>query len=235
MNTLVTIFFTLMLFTNTATASLIDRGSGLIYDDILNITWQQNANLASTQTFGVSGIQVSGGMTWTTANSWISAMNASMYLGYNDWRLTNVDPVNGSSYNYTYSPDGTTDVGYNTQGVGHELAHLFYYDLGNPAYLNTSGNPQVPYGSSLVNVGIFNNLMSDIYITGTTYLDSSNAAWAFNTSLGNNPAVSKDNYHLAWAVRDGDSTPTGVPAPSSFFLVLLGGLCLTLSNKRIQN
>ena len=30
-----------------AQATLIDRGGGLIYDSVLNVTWLQNANLAS--------------------------------------------------------------------------------------------------------------------------------------------------------------------------------------------
>ena len=43
---------------NSAGASLFDRGNGLIYDDDLNITWLQNANYA-----GVT-------MTWDEANTW---------------------------------------------------------------------------------------------------------------------------------------------------------------------
>src|ERR1035437_7528079 len=70
-----------------AQAALFDRGGGLIYDSDFNITWQQNANLAATNTFGVSGISGSGAMTGGTANSWIAAMNAADYLGYSDWRL----------------------------------------------------------------------------------------------------------------------------------------------------
>jgi hypothetical protein len=33
-----------MVFTGSAQATLLDRGNGLIYDDVLNITWLQDAN-----------------------------------------------------------------------------------------------------------------------------------------------------------------------------------------------
>jgi hypothetical protein len=37
-----------------ANAALYDRGSGLIYDDVLDITWLADANLASSNTFGLT-------------------------------------------------------------------------------------------------------------------------------------------------------------------------------------
>src|ERR1035438_5147029 len=77
-------------------AALIDNGGGLIYDSVLNITWLQNANLAASNTFGVSGIGADGSMTWNTAQSWIGAMNAADYLGQSDWRLPTTSQANGS-------------------------------------------------------------------------------------------------------------------------------------------
>jgi len=50
-----------------AQAALFDRGGGLIYDDVLDITWLQDANLAASNTFGVGGIDAAGWMTWDTA------------------------------------------------------------------------------------------------------------------------------------------------------------------------
>ena len=60
---------------------------------------------------------------------------------YNDWRLPQILPLNGSSYNYTHSYDGSTDRGYNISAPGtiyvgstaSELAHLYYTTLGNLA------------------------------------------------------------------------------------------------------
>jgi hypothetical protein len=70
-----------------AQATLWDRGGGLVYDDVLNITWLQDANLPATKTFGVSGIREYGMLSWYESQDWIVAINAASYLGYNDWRL----------------------------------------------------------------------------------------------------------------------------------------------------
>jgi hypothetical protein len=120
-------------FSVIAHATLWDRGDGLIYDDELNITWLQDANLAATSTFGVGGI-TDGKMTWETANAWVAAMNAANYLGYNDWRLAEILPVNGSSYNYNFSFIGLTDYGWNVSApgsayagsTGSEMAYVYY-------------------------------------------------------------------------------------------------------------
>ena len=71
------------LFTSGASqAALYDRGSGLIYDADLNITWMQNANLASTNSFSLVGINANGSMDWNTANNWITALNTSNSVSY---------------------------------------------------------------------------------------------------------------------------------------------------------
>ena len=145
-------------------AALIDWGNGLIYDSDLNVTWVQNANLASQKTFGVSGIEPSGQMGWWTAQSWLAAMNASNYLGYSNWRLPATMPVNGNSFNYAFRADGSTDLGYNISALGSaypkskgsELAYMYYIDLGNKGVDDVFGNVQGGYGVS--NQGPFVNL-----------------------------------------------------------------------------
>ncbi len=48
------IFTILICIVGTGQAATFDRGNGLIYDDVLDITWLQNANL-SGQTFNWQG------------------------------------------------------------------------------------------------------------------------------------------------------------------------------------
>ena len=129
-----------------AQAALTDNGGGLIYDSVLNITWLQNANLAASNTFGVSGIGADGSMTWNTAQSWIGAMNAADYLGQSDWRLPTTSPVNGSSFNYSYSVNGSTDFGYNITSPNSELAYMYYVDLGLAGYYSPTGAVQPNWG-----------------------------------------------------------------------------------------
>lgn len=63
--------------TGTAQASLIDRGNGLIYDNVKDITWTANAN-------------INGLMTWTQAVSWADNL---VLGGYSDWRLPTTIPA----------------------------------------------------------------------------------------------------------------------------------------------
>ncbi len=54
-----------------AQATLIDRGGGLIYDDILDVTWLQDANLG-------------GNLTWNDSVTWADTL---IFAGLEDWRL----------------------------------------------------------------------------------------------------------------------------------------------------
>ena len=53
-----------------AQAGLVDRGSGMLYDTVLNITWLQDANYAKTSNYDADGR-----MTWTQANTWANNLN----------------------------------------------------------------------------------------------------------------------------------------------------------------
>ena len=61
-----------------ADAALVSRLSGLAYYDTdLNVTWIADANLAASDTFGMSGINTDGTMSLATAQYWVNGMNAN--------------------------------------------------------------------------------------------------------------------------------------------------------------
>lgn len=66
---------------------LYDRGGGMIYDDVLDITWMQDAGMANGD--------------WWEVTDWA---NALVYAGYDDWRLPHA--VGGLGYNKTDSELG---------------------------------------------------------------------------------------------------------------------------------
>lgn len=164
-----------------AALTLTLGGQG-VYDDHLNLTWLQNANLADSTPFGVSGINANGTMSWHTAQNWIGAMNAASYLGFSDWRLPTSDACGG--YNCT----------------GSEMGHLFYNELGGVA-----GQPITTTHNA--NYGLFQNVQSDYYWSGTEYAPNTNYAWNFLTYGGYQNAYNKNYIMFAWAVRPDKSPP----------------------------
>ncbi len=184
------------------------------YDNVLNITWLANANLAATQNFGVAGVAPSGAMNWTTAQAWITALNASSHLGVSTWRLPVVRPVNGSAFNYATSFNGSTDVSYNIGGpgtvyagsTGSEMSHLYYNTLANRGYCQPASPsgciPQVGYG--LTNVGPFSGLGPRHYWSGTAYAPDSSKAWFFAFDDGSQWGPDKSTSKSAWPVMAGD-------------------------------
>ena len=129
-------------------AALIDRGGGLIYDDVLDITWLQNTNYAMDDP-NASAVESEGKMDWYEANNWaagLSYYDAVRDVTYDDWRLPTLSPIDGSSvFNTTNSNDGTTDQGYartttdgsdggwrdNSGTPVSELGYMFYVNLEN--------------------------------------------------------------------------------------------------------
>lgn len=226
---------------NLSQAALHDRGSGLIYDDILDVTWLQDANLAATQTFGVSGINANGSMNWNTAQQWIDAMNAADYLGYDDWRLPTTEPVNGTSYQYVSSVNGSADYGFNITSPNSELSHMYYVTLGLKGYVSSTGAYQSNFGvfengtyngsnqSSFGerDIGLIQNLQAYSYWSDTEFAPDPNQAWHFLTVIGGQDVHAKSNNYFAWAMISGDVANTSfnvtaVPEPESYAMLLAG-------------
>lgn len=187
-----------------ADAALLDRGDGLIYDDVLDITWLQDANYLET-----IGRPISGMVTWDDAVAWVDQL---VYAGYDDWRLpTTVDgPLE-------YGYDGTTTVGYNI--TTSEMGYMYYVNLGNLGRFDTNEDLQPGYG--LNNSGPFINLESFIYWTGTEVSSNPTLAYVFITAHGEaNYGFKTGNKLHAWAVRDGDVS--AVPVPGAVWLLASG-------------
>jgi hypothetical protein len=166
------------------------------YDSGLNISWLADASLAKT-----SGADSDGRLSRDDATLWASGLNIG---GVTGWRLPTVKPVDGVAFNYNFSNDGSTDVGYANTGVGwglaSELGYLYYVTLGNAA--------------TLTNTGPFANFDLGDYWTGTPGGNPATDGFFFNT-LGGLQDVASLGFTLgAWAVHDGDVGATSsVPEP----------------------
>lgn len=197
-------------------ATLWDRGGGMIYDDYLKITWLQDANYAATQFVSSGGAQgdEDGRMNWNQAKTWAEGL---VYGGYHDWRLpTMTDVADGTAYNITSS----------------EMGYMFYVNLGNKGYYDTSGNYDDNWG--LKNVSFtdgttgelrsFQNLQPDYYWSGTVAAAYPGDVWVLHFDGGDQTlgcGTDEEGYAFAWAVRDGD-VGASVPEPGTILLLGAG-------------
>ncbi len=229
---------TALLLPGVANATLLSRlGGAAYYDDVLGITWLANANLAASNTFGLTQsptpaageVGSTGQMTWDTANSWVTAMNTAAYLGFSDWRLPTLGPINGSAFQTGFSTNATTDLGYAKTGASggwrngagtpvSEMGYMYYVNLANLGFCIP--NDVAPAscanqsGFGLTNTGPFSNLQSGFYWSGLEFAPNpSSFAWRFGFNVGVQSGSPKGNQLFAWAVRSGDVA--AVPEPGS--------------------
>ena len=203
-----------------ARATLYDRGGGLIYDDVLGITWLQDANYART-----SGYDSDGRMAWYDAVAWA---NQLVYQGYEDWRLpTTMDGP------WEWGYDGTTTAGYNI--TTSEMGYMYYENLGNLGFYATDGTYEQP-GWGLSNTGPFINLQPRFYWSGTENAPHPDAAWLFFFDYGYQGIgphdIAPHDGGYAWAVRPGDSVP--IPEPSTLLLLCSGLLGLAVFSRKFR-
>lgn len=209
-----------------AQATLIDRGGGMIYDDVLDITWLQDANYAQTSGYDADGI-----MTWAEATAWVADLS---YGGYDDWRLPTVLDTgvcrggNGGENDICGYYAKTYDAGTGT--VYSELAYMYYVNLGLKAPWSPSGDYQPDFGifgdGTTVgqdDVGLVKNLRASDYWSGTEYSTLPWDAYVFTMASGYQDIRNKTNGNgiIAWAVRPGD-VAAPVPEPETYALLLAG-------------
>jgi hypothetical protein len=130
----------LMLVSGAANAALVSRLSGAAYyDTVLDITWLADANHAYT-----SGYDSDGLMTWSAAQTWISTLNASSYLGITNWRLPNAD-VNSDNF-VAYCSSSTEPV-----CRDNEMGYMFYQNHVNRSLPAPFASIGFDYWSGTVN------------------------------------------------------------------------------------
>jgi hypothetical protein len=243
MNILLRTTFTLALATATLTllspavAELHDRGGGLIYDDVLDVTWlQDTAHHVTTIAPNVNAI---GKMTWTDAMNWVSSLvyhDTVRNVDWDDWRLPNILPLNGTAYDISSSFAGLTDNGYNITSPASELSYMYHVNLGGVSLFDTSGNFQ-PGVVGIADPTPFTGL------NGATWSQNEkpdDPARIFIVGMGNGHQdfFEKTVAQSPWAVRDGD---VAIPPDGDLnddgqvdiadvllgFRILAGGLSLT--------
>jgi hypothetical protein len=98
-----------------------------------------------------------------------------------------VGPV-GAAFNYGFSNNGTTDVGYGNTSPNSEMAYMYYVNLGNLGYCTpdtATRRPTSRPAGAFAHTAPFDNLQSFLYWSGTAYApDPASYAWDFDTGIG---------------------------------------------------
>ncbi len=210
-----------------AQAALFDRGGGLIYDDVLNVTWLSNANYTMYPTINYTSENAylqpfSGGKTsWSNANAWVSNLSYTDIVRgvvYDDWRLP------ATTYRYPC-----------TNGSCSELQSLYQRLLG-PAV--QQGGENWLATNHTADYDLFENIQPAFYWSSQDP-QQTNDAWFVGMDNGSMNTINKGTSYLyAWAVRDGDvaSVAAPIPEPETYAMMLAGlGLLGLSARRRKQN
>ena len=187
-------------------AALIDNGGGLIYDDVLEITWSQPDIFR----------------TWDDANAWAAGLTLG---GVSGWRLPYISVAVGVGPLLQTHPTLPVDCSTATELAcrDNEQGYMFYHNLGGT------------YGQSILdsgdpNLALFPTLQAQGYWSGTNNIgDGWGDAWGFIFGYGSQGTGAKGgdngfNITHTWAVHAGDIHPIPVPAAAWLFGTGLLGL-----------
>jgi len=186
-------------------AALVDRGGGMIYDSVQNITWLKNWDTNN------------GDMNWSTANAWAENL---VYGGFSDWRLPTAHRADGRGECFV---DPCTGIDSDGNLTRNEMGYLFYNYVGGKLGTLVT-DPTGDTALEIANFALFTNLRADDFWSGSEYLaDPGSDAWRFDMFLGRNGVESKFQTYHAVAVRPGDvaASAAAVPEPQSLALALL--------------
>lgn len=220
----------LLLMSGMAHATLMTIGTATYNGSEYNLIWDDDNNGNSVVWLDYTYHSLVGN--WATQCAWANGLDS--VLTYNidaeysvtwddaTWRLPST--LDGA---YSLGYDGTTTIGFNI--TTSEMGHLFYEELGNLGWYDTSGNLQSGYG--LTETGDFENLKAATYWTGTEMASYTSMPMIYTFSMGSGGIMGEhkttlDNYGLA--VRSGQVSvsavqePSTVPEPATFLLFGLG-------------
>lgn len=213
-----------------AQASLTTIGTATYQNQNYNLIWDDDNNGNS-----IVWLDYSKDLdTWENQRAWAAGLTNVLTYNIDDgfsltwegsWRLPNTfEEADTVSVGF----DGTTTLGSNI--TSSEFGHLFYEELGELAYYDTSGNVQDGWSTALANKGDFDNIVTRWwnfnYWSGTEQSNADEPIYAYSYEFlygqqGKNP---KNTEFNAMPVRN--AQVSAVPVPGALWLLGSGLLGL---------
>lgn len=174
-------------------------------------------------------------------------MNDANYLGYADWRMTKVSPLDGVGFNMNSTFDGSSDQGHNIATPNSEMGYMYHVNLQNLGHCDINGTCPQPGWNPVPNVTfidaatqtskslIVGNIANNALFWSSS--DPGSITWTFNFSTGAQIGVNGGDESLRYqvaAVRDGDVAPVPLPVSAWMFLSGLLGM-VTLKRRTVQS
>lgn len=252
-NKILSIFLTLSIFYGAATeATLLNRGNGLIYDDVKDITWSADANLFKTQATSNPNlvteiINANSGVIHDTANDLDTVAGSGVYsLTTTDFDVTKGNMTWWGAMAWVknlslggiggWSLPATTPPNYGYSQADSLMGNLFYNGLGGEAGTSITAVHNTTYD-------LFINIQDDVYWSSTEFENTPDItdpawvqAWAFGVVNGSQDFYWKNDSfkYYGWAMHIGDvAVLTAVPLPGTVWLFLVSILGLMRLNTRI--
>jgi hypothetical protein len=171
-----------------ANATLIKRGDDFVYDDVLGITWTQDANINGTDTWANQ-------IAWAASLSIVDTRPGAGGVTYSDWRLPSAN----------LNLDSTIvdcDTAPELACRDNEYGYMFFQNGVTPS------SPDL--FTKLQAEGYWSSTESD----STT----AEAFFFGGGLVGITTPFLKTNNAFAWAVRDDDVAAAVVPVPAAVWL-----------------
>lgn len=132
-------------------------GAGYITDTMTALAWPQDANVIKNgfPLFDADGISGDGKVTWEHALVIVKELNAASYLGYNDWRLPNINELRSlQDYKQANTAAWLNQTGFNsfmsdrywsstTDSMNTAVAKGINFALGNVFTDSANGEKQI--------------------------------------------------------------------------------------------
>jgi uncharacterized membrane protein YgdD (TMEM256/DUF423 family) len=216
-----------LVFTVQAQASLTTIGTAQYSGQSYSLIWDNDSPFGSIVWLDYTR----SASNWYNQVNWASGLNSGGVLTYN------IDSAFNVSWSSNWRLPASVDGPYGTTtDTSSEMGHLFFTELGNGRYFDTSGNPTGNCSSAspycLANKGAFTNLQSNYYWSGTQSNYGIDPdlyyAWYFNTSYGFQDITSNLNSktYYALAVRSANVSGPVAPEPIGSILFITGGTLL---------